>query len=339
MSRKSVALLVLFSPLLLLGCGGNSQQGYLAQSNASAQFLQVTRNGSNLSGNLQSASISSSDPTTVTTFNASFTGTTDGTAITLTFPQGLGFATSISGSYSGDHIQLSVPQSDGTLSTEDFAPSDTNAYNTAVQALHQQAQQAQADQQAATAAQQQAQQEADQRAAVDKAISAVNSDFTQVTNDINSYKSLYASVNSDEQQGYKDTVTTYNDLKKVQSEGSGNSNCGVDANTVAVDANTVAVDQNTVEVDQNSEQVDVQSINGDISRLDADFQKFQSATAAIPSYQPSGQPTSAQISQDHTAASNANSQADAMIAAALKQLQTWVTQANQYATSASAICG
>src|SRR5690242_10522014 len=98
----------------MAACGGGpAQQGYLAQSANSAQFLQVTRNGNNLSGDLQSASISTSDPTTVTTFNASFTGTTDGNSVTLTFPQGLGFASSISGSYSGNNIDLSVPQTDG----------------------------------------------------------------------------------------------------------------------------------------------------------------------------------------------------------------------------------
>ena len=146
-------------------------------------------------------------------------------------------------------------------------------------------------------------------------------------------------MNNDEQQGYKDTVTAFNDLKKVQSEGSGNLNSGADAATVGADAATVGADQATIGADQATEQADAQTINNDISNLDADFQKFQASVAAIPPYQPGGQPTSAQISQDHTAASNANSQADAMIAAAVKQLQAWVTQAHQYATNASAICG
>lgn len=339
MFRKSAVLLVVFSPLLLLGCGGTSQNGYLAQSNStSAQFLQVTRNGSNLNGNLQSAGISTSDPTTVTTFNAAFTGTTDGTAITLTFPQGLGFATSVSGSYSGDHINLSVPQTDGTLATEDFAPSDTNAYNTAVHALQQQAQQTQAARQAATAAQQQAQLEADERAVVDHTISAVNGDLNAVANDINAYKGLYASVNNDQQQAYKDTVTAYNDLQKVAAEGRNSPYCSGDAGVVGGDAGTVQGDLGTVSGDHGIEQGDVQTINYDISSLDRDFQSFQAAQAAIPSYQPSAVPTSSQISHAHNAAGTANSQADAMIAAALKQVQTWVNQANQYATNATAIC-
>jgi hypothetical protein len=336
--RTNGVLAVPVLALVLAGCGGGpAQQGYLAQGTNSAQFLQVTRNGNNLSGDLQSASISASDPTTVTTFNASFTGTTDGNAVTLTFPQGLGFASSVSGSYSGNNIDLSVPQADGTLATEDFTPSDTNAYNTAVQALHQQADQALAAQQAATAAEQAAQQAADERAAVDKAIAAVNVDFNAIASDVN-YKTLFASVNSDQQQAYKDTVTAYNDLQKVIAEGRSSPYCAGDAGVVAGDAGVVSGDLGVIRGDQGTEQAQVQTVNSAVSRLDSDFQKFQTAQAAIPSYQPSGEPTAAQVSQDHTAASQANAQADSVIAAALKQVQTWVNQANQYATDATSVC-
>ena len=40
----------------------------------------------------------------------------------------------------------------------------------------------------------------------------MNVDFGAITNDINAFKSLYSSVNNDEQQAYKDTVNAYNDL-------------------------------------------------------------------------------------------------------------------------------
>jgi hypothetical protein len=66
---------------------------------------------------------------------------------------------------------------------------------------------------------------------------------------------------------------------------------------------------------------------------------MQGAMSAIPAYQPSGAPTSSGVSQDHAAVTQANSQADATLAAALKQVQAWVNQANQYAADASAICG
>jgi hypothetical protein len=329
-------------PLALAGCGqGSGQQGYLAQPNSnSTQFLQVTRSGSALTGNLQSASIASTDPTTVATFNAAFTGTVDSNNnLTLTFPQGLGFATSISGSYSGDHIQLSVPQSDGTLSTEDFAPSNTNSYNSAVQTLQQQASQALADQQAATAAQQQAQLEAKERAAVDQAISTVNGDFTSIASDINSYKGLYADVNADVQQANKDVNVAYAAVQKVSSEGRNNPNCGYDAGVVSYDAGVVQYDLGTVTYQQGIEQSDVQTLNGATSSLDSDFQKMQAAEAAISSYQPSAVPTAAQISQAHSQVASANSQADAIIAAQLKQVNTWLTQANGYAANATAICG
>jgi hypothetical protein len=342
MHLKATAVLVPLA-LILSGCGGSggpAQQGYFAQPDSnSAQFLQLTTNGSALSGNLQSASISSADPTMVSTFNAAFTGTVANGQLTLAFPQGLGFTSSVSGSYSGSDINLSVPQADGTLATEVFAPSNTDAYNSAVHALHQRADQALADQQAAAAAQQQAQLEAEQRAAVDKAIARVNGDFSAISSDINAYKSLYSSVNNDEQQAYRDTVTTYNDLKKVQAEGRNSPYCSGDAGVVGGDAGVVAGDLGVVGGDRGVEQADVRTVNNDISQLDVDFQKFEAARAAIPSYQPSAIPTSSQISQDHTAASQANSQADAMIAAALKQVQIWANLASQYATNAAAICG
>jgi hypothetical protein len=336
---RLITPLVLALPFLLAGCG-NGQQGYLAlPSSASAQFLQVTRNGSSLSGSLQDANISSSDPTVVTTFNVAFTGTTNGSQITLTFPQGLGFSTSVSGSYSGDHIDLSVPQTDGTLAIEDFAPSDTNAYNNAVHQIRQQAQQSQADQQAATAAQQQAQQEAAQRAAVDKAISAVNDDINRLNNALGEFTNLYGSINGDQQQAFRDTVMAYNDLKKVSAEGPSSLSCGADAGVVAADAGVVEADLGTIEADQGAEQSDVQAVNDDVRRVDTDFAGFQAAQAAIPTYQPGAVPTSEEMTQAHSVASKANAQVNATIAAALKQVQGWVKQANQYADNAAAICG
>ncbi len=339
---KRAALTLLLAPTLL-ACGSSGQQGYLSQPNPnSVQFLQVTRNGNNLSGDYESATIPDSDPTTVNTVNASFTGTTDGSQMTLTFQQGLGFETSISGSYSGSNIDLSIPQNDGTLATEDFAPSDTNAYNSIVHTLQQQAQQTKDQQDAAAAAQQAAQQqaarEAAERDAVDKAIGRVNSDTSAISSDINQYNGLQGQVSNDLKQAYNDTITAYNDMKKVQAEGASSDTCGGDATVVAGDATVVAGDLTVVNGDQTVEQGDKQTVTNDVSRLDADFQALQSAMSAIPSYQPGGTPTASQVSQAHSAASKANSEADAMITAALKQAQGWVNQANQYAASAAAVC-
>ena len=341
-------MLAIATPVVLGACGlgqgagqGTGQQGYLAEPDSnSVQFLQVTRSGSSLTGTLQSAGIAATDSTTVTTFNDAFTGTVDGSQnLTLTFPQGFGFTSALSGRYNGSDIQLSVPQTDGTLATEDFAPSDTTAYNSAVNALQQKAAQALADQQAAAAAQQQAQQDAQARAVVDQAISVVKGDFTSLASDIGSYKSLYASLSTDVQQTYKDTNVTYADLKIVQNEGASSSTCSSDAYSVGSDAYTVGSDEYTIESDQYSEQADVQTVNGDISNLNADFQKMQAAEAAIPSYQPGSVPTAGQVSKARTQAKSANSQANAKIATALKQAAGWITQANQYAADATAVCG
>lgn len=322
------------------GGGSNAQQGYLAKGSDWVAFLQVTRNGNSLNGDLEDAGISPSDPTNVKTLNASFTGTTDGTSITLTFQEGLGFATSMSGSYSGSDIDLSIPQPDGTLVTATFSPSDTDTYNSAVHALQQKAQQASADQQARQAEQQQAQLEADQRAAVDKAVAAVNSDLNGVVNDINSLaNTLNAAIPSDKQRAYNDTVITYNDMKRVLAEGRASLTCAADAGVVAADAGTVQADLGTMNADSGTEQAGVQTINDVLSQLDSDFQKLGSAQAAIPSYQPGGVPTSSQVSQAHSEAAKAIAADDAFVAAAIQQVQNWLNQAAQYLATARAVCG
>lgn len=324
-----------------VACGGsNAQQGYLAQGSDWVAFLQVTRNGNSLSGNLEDASISPSDPTKVSSVNASFTGATDGNSITLTFQEGLGFATSMSGSYSGSDINLSIPQTDGTLVTARFSPSNTDTYNSAVQALQQKAQQASADQQAQQAAQQQAQLEADERASVDKAVASVNNDLKGVINDIDSLaNTLNAAIPRDKQQAYNDTVITYNDMKRVQAEGRASLTCAADAGIVAADAGTVEGDLGTINGDGGTERAGVQRITSDLNQLDADFQKLGSAQAAIPSYQPSGVPTSAQVSQAHSEASKDTSADDAFVGGAVKQVQDWLNQANQYVAAANTVCG
>ena len=341
MQTRWVAVFGVVAAFGLVACAnGNPQQGYLAQGSDWVAFLQVTRNGNNLSGDLEDASISASDPTKVSTVNASFTGTTDGNSITLTFQEGLGFATSMSGSYSGSDIDLSIPQPDGTLATATFSPSNTGTYNSAVQALQRKARQASAAQQEQQAAQQQAQLEADERAAVDKAIAAVNSDLNGVVNDINSLaNTLNAAIPNHKQRAYNDTVITYNALQRVRSEGSSSYSCGADAVTVGADAVTVQADMVTIQADQTTEQAGVQTISNDVAQLDADFRSLQSAEAAIPSYQPGGVPTSNQVSQTHSEASKDTSADDAFVADAVKQVQTWLSQANQYVAAANAVCG
>jgi hypothetical protein len=62
-----------------------------------AVMIQLTRSGNALSGTLDDTNLDRAGGVTPKTVHAAFTGTVDRTAITLTFPQGLGFSTSLSG--------------------------------------------------------------------------------------------------------------------------------------------------------------------------------------------------------------------------------------------------
>jgi hypothetical protein len=73
-------------------------------------MIQVTRQGNALSGTLDETGLDNPDSTEVTPVHAAFTGVIDGTAITLNFPQGFGFSTSIAGTLSGNTMTLQAPQ-------------------------------------------------------------------------------------------------------------------------------------------------------------------------------------------------------------------------------------
>jgi hypothetical protein len=337
--------MLISTALAATACAGQ-EQGYLGQGSNWVDFVQWTQNGSSLTGSITSAEL---DGTSVKSNRAAFTGVVNAKQVTLTFPQGFGVVTNLSGSLNGTALDLDVPQPDGTIATVEFSPGAVTDYNKAVlalqdraaqqraQAAQQQAQQ-EAQQQAQQAADQQARREADARNAVDQGVSAVNGDVNSLTHDVGSFQSLSSAVDADLKQAYKDTVATYQALQQVQSEGHGSLGCGVDATTVGVDATSVGVDETSVGVDQTSEQIDVQSVNRDIATVDADFQSLQAAEKAVPSYQPSNPPTADQVAQAGKQARTANAQADAMIAAALKQAKGWVDQANAYAKAAQAVC-
>ena len=338
--------------LFLAGCGqGSGQQGYLAHPDAdSVQFLQVTRNGSGLTGNLQSTGIAPTDSTTVMTFNAAFTGTVDGSQLTLTFPAGLGFATALSGNLSGNHIQLSIPQVDGTLATEDFAPSDTNAYNAGVRALQQRAAQALADQQqaaaaalaaqeAAVAAAQAAHQAAEARAALDQAISAVKADLTSLSQDASETGGPVGSAGTDLKTTQQDVNTTYSDLQKVQQEGSGSGTCSYDASVVSYDASVVLYDEGVVEYDQSSETYFANNVTGAITQVATDFGSLTQAQRAATGYAPSEIPSQHTVNLATSHAKAAVASAHNAIATDVGKAKGMVTLANQYVTDATAVCG
>src|SRR4051812_28221273 len=70
---------------------------WVAADQTEAAYLQWTQTDGAVAGNLTVAYLASSDATSVQTRDASFTGTMNDSNLTLTFPQGLGFTRSATG--------------------------------------------------------------------------------------------------------------------------------------------------------------------------------------------------------------------------------------------------
>ncbi len=142
--------LMLISAALAAFCSAcaGQEQGYLGQGSNWVDFVQMTRSGNSVTGSITSAELGG---TSLTSNHAAFTGVVNDKQVTLTFPQGFGVVTNLSGALNGTALDLDVPQPDGTIATVEFSPGTVADYNKAVQAL-----QARAAQQRAQAAQQQA---------------------------------------------------------------------------------------------------------------------------------------------------------------------------------------
>lgn len=316
------------SSALLCGCGGLSSGGYLASGSGYAIYIQLTVSGTSLSGTLDDTSRVS---TTTNSNHGSFTGTENGSSLTLAFDQGLGVVTNISGSVDGSNLILEFPQTSGTLITTTFVPSNSAAYDSAVAVLDQSAANAQASSAAAQASQQAAAQAAQQAAAdqqaVDSASAAVQQDLASLahaTIDTSSF-------GPDLQAQQKDLATMRADEQIAKQAPDPNTACS-DANTVQSDANTVQSDANTVQSDVNSVDSDVSYEQGLVSSLTTDFAALQSAESADSTYQPSGLPTAAEVS-------TASSTARASIMKAQSIASTDLRKANAVAASAQTEAG
>jgi hypothetical protein len=95
----------------------------------SAVMVQLTRQDNSLTGTFDEAGLDGVESARVKPVHVAFTGTVDGTALTLTLSGGLGFATTVSGSLSGDEMILQAPQGDGSIAAVTLRPSSVDAYN------------------------------------------------------------------------------------------------------------------------------------------------------------------------------------------------------------------
>lgn len=282
---------VLLSATLLSACGGGGGHllttpspglatgGYLARDAGWVDFIEFTATGTSLAGSFDEATLQGA---TVNHQHYAFSGVVSGASVTLTFPAGLGFQTTLSGEWHDRTITLSVPQQDGTLASVDFAPSDTNQYNDAVKALEGQAavaQQRQAEASAAAAAEEQ-QRQADN--AVASLADRVNSDIAQLQKV--SFDNDLKSGQQDLANQQKDLGTMRKDEQQTEAESDPSMRCG--------DASLVEGDESLVQGDVTEAEGDQSSLNGDISTAQdvdvagaaSDLAKLQTAEGNDPGY-------------------------------------------------------
>ncbi|GEM_PF-4737194 len=126
-------------------------QGYVAADDSGAVFITWTESGGTLSGTMQVAQPDLKSQSGVQATSASFTGTRSGNHVTLTIPQGLGIASTIAGEFNGPLLTLYFPQKSGTITPVVFHSGTAADYNQAVIALQQQVKQQVAQTQAAQA--------------------------------------------------------------------------------------------------------------------------------------------------------------------------------------------
>ncbi|MDQ0030136.1 hypothetical protein [Arthrobacter bambusae] len=267
--------------LLLAGCGssgrsadgGNSglaSRGYLSKSANGAAFIQLTVTGQSLSGTLDVAGLNGPD---VKTQHGSFTGSENGQSLTLTFAQGLGFSTNMSGSVTNDGLTLNFPRSDGAIENMAFAPSDTGVYNAAVQQLQTSANDTRASQAAAA-------RQVQLNAAVSRAAQATNGDLDQLQKASGFGDNSPANALQKQQT---DLATMRTDEGKAKAESDKYARCS-GAYTAQSDAYTVQSDFYTVQSNQYSATSIASTLQTDIDTLSSDFGSLQAALQAYPGY-------------------------------------------------------
>lgn len=335
--RVAAALLVgpavtACSAVPLTGSRSGIPHVWVGEDATSVFMIQVTRQGNSLTGTFDEAGLDTAGSVTVTPVHAAFTGTVDGTALTLTFPGGLGFDTTISGSLSSDQMILQAPQSDGSIAAVKLRPSSVDAYNRRVAGVQATAQ-TNADASASAA-------EAQATAAATRTAQA-NIDDAAHTVGVDMAALRTASDDSPSFDGFKtDLNEARRDLAQAKSDAS--AAAGESDPTVACDDATAATDDATgvhdaatgVEDDTNAVDEAITTVTSAADQLDQDLAAYRDSAATMPDYAAADAPDTAAIQavQKHAATQTHAWQATA--AGYRRQVEQLVTAADAVAAKA-----
>lgn len=183
--------------------------GYLAVYYDGAIFVEWTEVGGTLSGTLYSTGPDDENPDGLRSTTAGFTGILDDNQLALTIPQGLGFATTVSGLLDGDSLTLYFTDDNGSPTPAFLHRSTLAEYAQAVRTLGQETAQgipcAQEVEETATAIAAQQNAVEDANAALGYAISRLNDDVAQLAEDtdftgvIDNYATDWADMQDDDE--------------------------------------------------------------------------------------------------------------------------------------------
>lgn len=112
----------------------NAPRGYMDSESSYVLFIQWTEKSGQMSGQLQDVYISSNNSLQTQHTNEAFTGTHDGSNVSISTSI-FGFTKTYTGSLNGDTLTLVVPSQSGTLNTLTLHPASVDDYNKAATAL------------------------------------------------------------------------------------------------------------------------------------------------------------------------------------------------------------
>lgn len=347
---KRVALTLMIVATGVAACSGNSHSGiggggtgdsgiahtWVAGGQGDAVLLHLTESGKSVSGTFDVTTLQTPSATNVQPEHAAFTGALDGSALTITFAEGFGFATSLAGTVSGSTLSLQIPQSDGSMTLIALRPGTVSDYNQDVLALQNaassnaQAARVAAEQSAAAAATQAAEQR------IDSAGTQVASDMSGIDQALSSPPD-FSSFDNDITEAKNDLAGAQRDAARAATEP--DSACG-DADSAQGDADSVHGDADSLQGDVDSAASTMRSVSNLVGTLDADVRTFQATAAGMSSYSSPAAPamTDVQALKDKVAATTSGwQQRIDGYQASMKQL---VDQADNTAQQAQAkYCG
>ena len=308
--------------------------GSLTRPNA-VVFVTWTQDKSQLTGELEQGLLQTdtgSGQDSVANEDVSFTGAISGSSVTLTLNQGLAATRNLTGTLTGNELDLNYPGQGSSVITLQMQAGTANDYNQDLNALQGQAGQANSQVQQAQAAQRQSQLVANDAQNVATALSSLESG-TKSLGSTDYYSAGLAAEQNDVSQTHTDMQTVLNEAGNTDS----GSLCS-DAGTVQSDVGTVQSDVGTIQSDQGASNSDINAVTGELSQLQKAGQALQSDRTDNAADVPPDAPTEADVQGALRAAQAAIAKAKTAGQAALGQANQMEATAAGYQSKSDAAC-